>query len=71
MIQKKEMRGDSFCYFTRLSQHHLNEHLKRLADNQITSKPITFHRARHTYASRLLKQGVDIYTISQLWVIAA
>lgn len=64
---KEGNEGEPFCYFSCLSQHHLNEHLKKwLADNQITSKPITFHCARHTYASRLLKQGVDIYTISQL-----
>ena len=30
------------------------------------AEPITFHTARHSYASLLLENGVDIYTIKSL-----
>jgi integrase len=40
--------------------------LTRWALEALISKKITFHSARHTHATMLLTEGVDIYTVSKL-----
>lgn len=57
--------GTDSPFFSHLSPYHLNDHLKKwLADNDVTSKPITFHCSRHTCATLLLGMNVDVVTIS-------
>lgn len=44
----------------------VEKHLKIWAKNAQINKKITFHTARHTFATMLLSQGADLYTISKL-----
>lgn len=45
----------------------LEIHVKRIAERAgISGKNVTFHTARHTFATLLLSKGADIYTISEM-----
>jgi len=46
--------------------NHLGEKLKEWATAAKVKKSITFHTARHTYATLLLTKNVDLYTVSKL-----
>ena len=64
---EKDSKEPGGYFFSQLSSHHLNKHLKVwLAACHITCKHFTFHCLRHTCASLLLAQGTDLYTISTL-----
>lgn len=64
---EKDCQEPGGYFFSQLSSHHLNEHLKVwLSACHITCKHFTFHCLRHTCASLLLAQGTDLYTISTL-----
>ena len=43
-----------------------NVELKRWALAAGSSKPITYHCSRHTFAVMMLNLGADIYTVSKL-----
>lgn len=49
-----------------VNMSNLCENLKKLAKNAEVNKHITFHTARHTFATMLLTLGADIYTVSKL-----
>lgn len=45
----------------------IERHVKRIAERAgISGKNVTFHTARHTFATLLLSRGADIYTISEM-----
>lgn len=46
--------------------NHINKILKEWANNAGVKKHITFHTARHTFATMMLTLGVDLYTTSKL-----
>lgn len=53
--------------FNRLADHMtVNNRLKGWVKNAGIDKKVTFHIARHTYATMLLTFGVDLYTVSKL-----
>lgn len=53
--------------FPRISNQKLNSYLKELADLCNIRKPLTFHIARHTFATTVtLTNGVPIETVSKL-----
>jgi len=65
--QKEVMKnypGDNI--FDLLVNHLTNEYLKMWISFAGIKKKITFHCARHTFATMCLSQGIDIYTVSKL-----
>ncbi len=58
---------DNDNVFKHISNRHVNLNLSKWADSAgIKGKRITFHTARHTYATMLLTKGADLYTVSKL-----
>ena len=58
---------DGDLVFERISNLHANKNLRRWTESAgIKGKNITFHTARHTYATMLLTKGADLYTVSKL-----
>ena len=52
--------------FTLPSRTHIARILKEWCTAAEINKPVTFHTARHTFATLALTQGVDLYTVSKL-----
>lgn len=48
------------------AQSCINSHIKRWAQDAGITKNISFHTARHTFATMMLTMGADIYTTSKL-----
>ena len=48
------------------SNSYVNRKLKYICRRVVIGKPISFHLARHTYATLLLYDGVNITTIQKL-----
>jgi integrase len=42
------------------------EHIKKWVKNAKINKRVSFHTARHTFATLSLTQGIDLYTVSKL-----
>jgi integrase len=61
---------NDFIFFSNVNKvvtnRSVNRTLKRVQKQLRIEQPITLHGLRHTYASVLLYQGIDIYTISRL-----
>lgn len=47
-------------------RNNYNEDLKLLANEAGIDKNMTSHTGRHTFATLMLTQGVDIYTVAKL-----
>tara|TARA_R110002033_G_scaffold124748_2_gene166672 strand:+ start:184 stop:1443 length:1260 start_codon:yes stop_codon:yes gene_type:complete len=55
------------CLFPRISNQKLNSYLKEIADLCQIKKNLTFHIARHTFATTVtLSNGIPIETVSKL-----
>jgi len=52
--------------FKGLKRHMVNHPLKEWIKSAGISRRITFHCARHTYATLLITNGTDIYTVSKM-----
>ncbi len=52
-------------YFTTISNNAVNKALKRALKHIGVKKHITFHAIRHTHASILLSQGVQLLSVSK------
>lgn len=58
--------SEGAVFADRLTEQALNRQLKQWAAAAGINKKLTFHTARHTFATLCLSQGVDIYTTSKL-----
>lgn len=59
-----ESKNDNlFGYYMTTNEYHV---LKKWVKNAGITKHVTFHVARHTYATMLLYYGADVYTVSKL-----
>ncbi len=52
--------------FSKLSINHINKRLKTWMSNAGIKKQVSFHVARHTFATMLITFGADLYTVSKL-----
>ena len=52
--------------FKGLSRAHTREPFKNWLKDVGIKKEITFHGLRHTYATLLISNGTDIYTVSKM-----
>lgn len=61
----KGLAKDDFV-FPMPSNGTCNDHLKKIATVCGINKEVTFHTARHTFATMMLTLGADLYTVSKL-----
>jgi len=67
LIEKYKGLGKDGKLFPMISCSKTNIYLKRIAKECAINKPITFHQARHCYASVVtLSQGVPLETVGEL-----
>ena len=66
LIKKYRGTAQSGKLFPMLSNDSINPHLKKIAQQCGITRNLTFHMARHTFASQIcLSQGVPIETVSR------
>lgn len=67
-LQYAGERGDSeaLVFHNLPSEATITRHLSKWAKEAGISKHVTFHVARHTFATLLLTKGADLYTVSKL-----
>lgn len=58
--------NDGGPFFSISCRSNMNKHLARWGRDAGINKHITFHTARHTFATIALTLGVDIYVVSQM-----
>jgi len=61
-----DSKPDDHVFYIPANTYNINYHITRWAKAAGITKRITFHVARHTFATSLLTVGVDIYTTSKL-----
>ena len=64
MMGKREEPGKKIFHIN--SNPSVNGHIEKWMENAGISKSITFHCARHTFATMMLTLGNDLYTTSKL-----
>lgn len=63
MIEKK---SNAEKVFKSVTPNNTNIHIKNICQELGIEKEITFHCARHTFATLLITQGVDLFVVSKL-----
>lgn len=63
---KEDSEGTDLVFSKLPDISNIDKTLKKWAASVGINKKITFHTARHTFATLLITLGVDIYTVSQL-----
>ncbi len=66
LAEQKELQGKSKFVFKIPYSNYISQVMRLWVANSGIKKHITFHCARHTFATLLLSKGVDIYTVSRL-----
>ena len=63
--ERKDLLHDGFV-FNLPPSYTINYHIKKWAKAAHIDKDISFHVARHTFATTLITLGADLYTTSKL-----
>lgn len=63
---KKNLGTDGYVFEKKFSNPTANKYLKSFAEMAGITKLLTFHTARHTFATLLILGGEDIFTVSKL-----
>lgn len=63
---KNNLGTDEYVFEKRFSNPTVNKYLKTFAEMAGITKLLTFHTARHTFATLLVLGGEDIFTVSKL-----
>ncbi len=66
VIEKYRGKADGNKVFPMLSNQKMNDNLKKIARICNIQKDLTFHLARHTFATMLLSKGVPIESVSRM-----
>ena len=64
--EQKTLQKGSDLVFNLIDNKAVNKHLRRWVEAAGIKKKITFHCARHTFATMCLTNDVDIYSVSKL-----
>lgn len=65
-IQKDYNKSNNSLVFRLSTRSTMQIHLRKWVNDAKLKKNVTFHSARHTFATLLLTYDVDIYTVSKL-----
>lgn len=65
-LPKRQNKADNERIFKLAQNNYTNSQIKQWAKQAGISKHVTFHTARHTFATMLLTKGADLYTTSKL-----
>ncbi len=67
ILPERGNASDNDHIFAPIQNTLINRYIAKWAKNAgIKGKHITFHTARHTYATMLISRGADLYTVSKL-----
>ena len=66
MCIRDSINPDKKRIFQGLTNQYVNRSLKEIAKLAGIDKPVTFHTARHTNATYLLYQGVNVTTVQKI-----
>lgn len=66
ILPEKGCKSDKDSVFESVSNLYANKVVSNWTANAGINKYVTFHTSRHTYATLLLTQGADLYTVSKL-----
>ena len=64
--QRKGKRENSLIFDLGASKAHINDHIRSIAKEAGIKKHLSMHCGRHTFATRCITHGIDIYTVSKL-----
>lgn len=65
LSDSKKLFGSSKNVFHRFAEPTVNKNLAKLTEMAGIEKHITYHSSRHTFATHLVQDKVDIFTISK------
>lgn len=66
MPEKGERASDDYVFGNLVNYGNVNENLKKWAEAAGIRKHISYHLARHSFATMMLTLGADLYTTSKL-----
>lgn len=66
LLMGERKKDEDYVFDLPYHSNKINYNLKLWAKKAGVSKHVTFHVARHTFATIMLSKGVDLYTVSKL-----
>ncbi len=66
ILEEQKKIHSTYIFHLPIGASSINNHIKEWMKDAKINKNITFHCARHSFATILLTNGIDIYTVSKL-----